>query len=65
MSNYTTAAKKRTAKLLAKDPDFFKNIRAKGNNLGGFYYLMENDPKKLKEVSSKGGKRSSSLKAIR
>lgn len=59
MNKKSIAQKKRAARLLKIDPNYFKNMRAKSNSLGGFYYLMENDPKKLKEVSSKGGKRSS------
>lgn len=39
--------------------DFYKKIGAKGgakSRTGGFYYLRENDPERLKEIGRKGGR---------
>lgn len=51
-------ARKAREKNLAKDPDFYKKIGQKGGQNsrgGGFAYMAQHDPQRLREVSAKGG----------
>jgi general stress protein YciG len=52
---------KARAKILARDPDFYKKIGQRGGqngNTGGFKYLAEHDPDAHRKASSKGGSKS-------
>lgn len=58
MAGSKTGGLKTKAKLLERDPNYYKKIGQRGGkngNTGGFKYLAENDPEAHRKASSKGG----------
>lgn len=47
---------RRAARLRLEDPNYYARIQANRTAPRYFEVLMEADPKKLKQISSKGGK---------
>lgn len=63
MNKKSIAAKRRVARNLAQDPNYYKKWRATVR--GGFGYMMEKDPARLKEISVRGGLASAAKRAQR
>lgn len=59
MAQTKIGAAKAKAKILANNPNHYKEIGSKGGKVsttGGFAYMAKNDPERHVELSAKGGK---------
>lgn len=61
MTQTKEGAAKAKAKILANNPNHFREagkIGGQRSTTGGFAYMAEHQPEKLKAISSKGGSKS-------
>jgi len=67
MAGTKEGAAKSRAKILAANPNFYKEIGSIGgaaHDRGGFAYMKEHDPERLKEIGRKAGAKGHRKKKI-